>query len=253
MAVVYSAAMAVTDDVATETDRVADRLRSALGANLHSLILYGSAVRGDFVPGTSDLNLLVVLAESTPEAHAALADAIRASGPAQVDPFVLGLRGLDRSQRVFAVKFRNIARNYRVLHGRDVLAGFHPDGALLRFLAEQSLRNLRLRHKHAYVTFGHDRPRFSRHLVAVLPSVHVAVAEVLRCGGADVPRDRAARAPVIEREFAVDAAVLTDLADLRRRPRVLAAAEVDDYHARLFRVLSGAAAWVEARWPLPNL
>jgi hypothetical protein len=241
-----------TPTVAARTaGELTEALRAALGDNLHSLILYGSAVRGDFVPGTSDLNVLIVLAQSTPEAHAAVGDAIRGRSP-RVEPFVLGLDGLDRSRRVFAIKFRNIARNHRVLHGHDVLAGFDPEPQLLRFLAEQSLRTLRLRHKHAYVTFGDDRPRFTAHLSHVLPAVHVALAEALRCDGIDVPRERAARGAVYERAFGADVSILADLAALRARPHTLSKSEVDDYHARLFRLLSGAAAWMEGRWSLPN-
>ena len=34
------------------------RLKEASGKNLESVILYGSAARGDFRPGSSDLNIL---------------------------------------------------------------------------------------------------------------------------------------------------------------------------------------------------
>src|SRR5688572_11881374 len=97
-------------------DRAVRALIQGLGENLHSCILYGSAVRGDLLPRTSDVNLLIVLEHSTPDAHRLIAEIIR-GGAERVQPFVLGRRGLERSQRVFAIKFRSIKRNYRVLHG----------------------------------------------------------------------------------------------------------------------------------------
>ena len=42
-------------------DRAVAALTKTLGANLHSLVLYGSAVRGNLVPKVSDLNLLILL------------------------------------------------------------------------------------------------------------------------------------------------------------------------------------------------
>jgi len=48
-------------------ERLADCIREKLGrvSGLRSLILYGSLVRGDFVPGTSDVDLFAVLEDGT--------------------------------------------------------------------------------------------------------------------------------------------------------------------------------------------
>ena len=44
------------------------RLKEAAGKNLESVILYGSAARGDYKPGKSDLNVLCTLVDlSFPE------------------------------------------------------------------------------------------------------------------------------------------------------------------------------------------
>jgi predicted nucleotidyltransferase len=42
-----------------------NRIRAAAGANLESIILYGSAVAGDFHPEFSNLNLFCVLRDSS--------------------------------------------------------------------------------------------------------------------------------------------------------------------------------------------
>lgn len=46
-------------------NEVLSGLKEKLGANLFSCIIYGSAVRGGFVPGVSDLNLLLILTSLT--------------------------------------------------------------------------------------------------------------------------------------------------------------------------------------------
>ena len=231
-------------------DRAVRALIQGLGENLYSCILYGSAVRGDLLPRASDVNLLIVLEHSTPDAHRLIAEIIREKGE-RVQPFVLGRRGLERSQRVFAIKFRSIKRNYRVLHGADVLAGFVVEPELLRFLCEQSLRNLRLRHKHAYITFGHRRERFTRYATRSLAGIHTALSELLRSEGIEVPADHTVRLPVLERAFGTDVTVLNELRAFKQSGRTMSASEIDAYHARLFTLLDVATRWMEARWPDP--
>lgn len=125
-------------------------LKAGLGDNLHSCCLYGSAVRGNAIDGISDLNLLIVLNTSDSAAHQAVARALE--GRPQIDPFVLGRRGFERSARAFAPKFASIRRHHRVLHGADPLTELKVDESLERFLCEQALRNLRLRLVYAFVT-----------------------------------------------------------------------------------------------------
>jgi predicted nucleotidyltransferase len=131
------------EDLQPRLDRAVAALRKALGSNLRSCCVYGSVVRGNYVEGKSDINLLLVLQASTPDAHRAIADAMK--GSPNVDPFVLGTRGFARSVRAFAPKFESIRRHYRVIYGEDPLADIKTDARLDRFLCEQAIRNLRLR------------------------------------------------------------------------------------------------------------
>jgi len=64
----------------TVVDQAVQSLFKELGPNLYSCCLYGSAVRGNFIEGFSDINLLIVLNESNPNAHQAVAKAIGTDG-----------------------------------------------------------------------------------------------------------------------------------------------------------------------------
>jgi predicted nucleotidyltransferase len=228
-------------------DRAAGALKKALGENLHSLVLYGSAVRGNLVPKVSDLNLLILLEESTPEAHAAIAEAIR--GPVRIEPFILGRALLARSLQAFAVKFLSIRRNYRVLHGADPFVNLAIDEALARFLCEQQLRNVRLRCVRAFVVLGHDRPRYSAFLSRMASAIFTSLAEGLRRTGLEIPRAFEERIPLFEKSFGADASVLRTLIELKASARTLAADETKQVHARLFKLLDAALRWMEAQWP----
>ena len=48
-------------------DAFIDDLKATHGKNLASVILYGSAAAGDFIPQASDYNLLVALHKITPK------------------------------------------------------------------------------------------------------------------------------------------------------------------------------------------
>jgi predicted nucleotidyltransferase len=233
-------------------DRAVSELRERLGERLESLVLYGSAVRGDAADAVPDLNLLILLRESRPEEHALIGEVIRGSRP-PIEPFILGRRGFERSARCFAVKLLSIARHYRVLHGPDPLAALEIPVPLRRFLAEQSLRNLRLRLAHLFATRS-DAPRAYAHwVIESTAAIFTDLCEPLRLEGTAVPDEFAERLPALETFYSASAAGLRELLALRARPRRLARGEVAELHAHIFAVLDAAVRWIEARWPAPEL
>ena len=58
--------MATGTELQERAGRLAGQLEKQLGQNLHSCVLYGSAVRGDASPQASDINLLIILTLATP-------------------------------------------------------------------------------------------------------------------------------------------------------------------------------------------
>lgn len=228
-------------------DPVMDRLQKTLVDNLHSGVIYGSAVRGDFVDGKSDVNLLLVLNRSTPEAHAAIADALESA--ARVEPFVVSRWELPRSRRVFALKFLSIKRHYRVVHGEDSMADFDPDPGLVRFLCEQALRNLRLRLTHAFVTHKGDRTRYSRLVIESLAALFTVLSDPIRTAGHEVPTAYADRPGLLAETYRADTGVLTDLLALKKSGRRMTQDEAAGIHRGLYQLLSQALEWVREQWP----
>jgi len=241
--------MSQSTEIKTAVERTAARLVQTLGENLHSCILYGSAVRGEMVDKVSDINLLIVLTESTPAAHSAIADAI--AGNVLVDTFIVGRRGMERSMRAFAPKFLSIRRDYRVLHGEDFLADFEVDEQLRRFLCEQAIRNHRLRVVHAYVTMRDKPKRYTEFVQHVRTPLLIQLSEAMRLAGIEFPHPFSDRMPVIQREMNVDVSVLGDLANSRARRRPFSSSEIQQHHARLFQLLDRAVLWIEEKWPNP--
>jgi predicted nucleotidyltransferase len=227
--------------------RAVEALKARLGENLYSCILYGSIVRGNAVPKVSDINLLLVLNDSTPEAHAAIAEVTR--GKVNINPFVIGRQGIARTFESFAAKFRSIHRNYRVLVGADPLAEMQVAPEVLRFICEQSLRNLRLRCVHGFIVFGENQSRYRQFLLRLITRLFIDLSELMRLAGTTVPHDFLERIPVLQKGLGTDTSVLHDLINFKQHPRRLAREEIRNFHARLFRLLDHAVEWMEDRWP----
>lgn len=241
----------------TKTQQTLDRAVQALTGqfreNLYSCILFGSAVRGGFVEGKSDLNLLIVLNESTAEAHQALGDILKESP--EISPMIIGKDSMEGDFLSFANKFQSIRRNYKVLHGADPLVSFQPDESLLRVFCEQSLRNLRLRLTHAFVKSRKDRKSYLRYLSKVTPSVFVNLSDVLRLGGIQVPTSFPERIQTLAGTFDADASVLNELLKLSQSNERKSEEEIFSIHLRIHRLLSQTLHWMESQWPKrrPNL
>lgn len=240
--------MNVDEQALKMAESFCERCRDTLGENLVSFGLYGSAVRGNMVKGRSDINVLVVLNQSTPQVHRVIAELVRHSP--RIAPFVLSRWELPRSRSVFAIKFKSIARHLKVLYGEDPLADFAPSQSLLLFLCEQSLRNLRLRLKHAYIHNANKLSLYRQALSRNVTTLFVTLSEVLRCAEITVPEEFEDRPEVIGALLNADASILQQLLELRKNPgRQLSAEQAFEMHSKLFHLLSAALDKVREQWP----
>jgi predicted nucleotidyltransferase len=223
------------------TDVVAE-LRAKLGENLYSCILYGSAVRGSFVVGSSNLNLLIILNYSTPAAHREIAGILQRN--VGIEPFIISRIGMERSFEAFAIKFCSIKRNYQLLYGEDPLRDLIIDEKILRFLIEQALRNLRLRGVRAYIRLGQERQQYIRYLVRIVPQTFTNISAALRVKGIPVEGVFASRIPLFTEHLGGHAQVLKDLLALKEQKIALSDEELFQVHSKLFTLLDKTIAWL---------
>ena len=132
--------------------KIVQAISDALGDRLRSLLLYGSAARGDFHQRTSDLNLLVVVEElgrSNLEALAPIFKRWRKQG--QPFPRLFSSGGLARSADVFPIEFLDIQRHRVVLFGEDPMAELEIHRDHLRLQCERELREKIMRLREGYL------------------------------------------------------------------------------------------------------
>jgi hypothetical protein len=137
------------------TDLVS-RMKEYAADNLESLILYGSAARGDHKEGHSDLNVLCVLrsvaarelARVTPVVHWWCKDQ---NEPA---PLFFTAEELRHSADVFSIELLDMQRSRRVLFGSDVIDGIPVPMNIHRVQVEHDLRTLLLKLRQHFVLTG---------------------------------------------------------------------------------------------------
>ena len=125
------------------------------GEQLEGILLYGSAVRGEFIPGRSNLNILLLVSSydsAVLKQYGALHR--RWSKEQIVVPLFLTEEELRMSAAVFPLEFLEIQEQHRVLGGRDPFIGFHVKTDRLREAVVQGLTSQLLRLRQRYVEGG---------------------------------------------------------------------------------------------------
>lgn len=129
-----------------------DDLRSTHGSNLVSVILYGSAAAGDFVPRQSDYNTLITLEKIGPSdlrnAHACIREWRRLGHPV---PMYFTRSEIANAADVFPIEFHQMTLAHKVLYGVDVLEGLSISDKFLRLQAEYELRSKLLQLRRSYI------------------------------------------------------------------------------------------------------
>src|SRR5713226_3718766 len=169
----------------TKLTELVNRLKEFAATNLECVILFGSAARGDFHPGLSDLNVACFLHSLTVEELGRLANVVKWWCVEQKEPAPLFFTTdeLREAADVFAIEILDIKQGRRVLYGKDVVADIEVPMNLHRVQIEHYLRAhgnskelaLVLRKsfsgaltllRHTVIAFGEEPPVAPRDIIA---------------------------------------------------------------------------------------
>lgn len=157
----------------------------------YSAVLHGSVVRGEYLEGWSDVNLLLVLEGATPEVLAALTGPFAGWARShQPPPLLLTRPEWRRAADVFPVEITDIRSAYRLLRGDDPIAEVAVRPADLRAALERDLRGRLLRLRQGYVALAADPGALAGLARDTAPSVVVLLRAALVLAGAQIPPAR---------------------------------------------------------------
>src|SRR5262245_56894252 len=134
------------------------RVHQAAGDNLQSIVLYGSAARGDYHERRSDLNLLCILHSAKAADLARLARVIHwwPGDLKEPPPQFFTLDELRHSADVFSIELLDIGQNHKVLFGSDPIADLEVPLNLYRIEIEHDLRTLLQKLRVHFVHYSED-------------------------------------------------------------------------------------------------
>ena len=165
-----------------------DDLRATHGKNLSSVILYGSAAAGDFVPKQSDYNILIALHTIGPEdlrnAHACVREWARMGNPV---PVYFTVSELQNAADVFPIEFHQMSVARKVLFGPDVLADLVISDKFLRLQAEYELRSKLIQLRRQYIPASASVDGLKKLMAESLSSFAALFRGVLILKGFDPP------------------------------------------------------------------
>jgi len=131
-----------------------DAAQTAFASDLKSIILFGSAAEGR-LRATSDVNLILLLANFDPTRAEALREPLRVAQAAiRLSPMFIVEAELPAAITAFAEKFSDILRRRRILSGADPFVGVTIPREVVIARLDQVLLNLVLRLREAYVMRG---------------------------------------------------------------------------------------------------
>ncbi len=191
------------------------RMVPSLGAALESLVLYGSTVRGEFVRGRSNVNLLLVMAALNGEVLRKLAKLHARWKREQVVTLLFAPEELQRWATSFPLEFGELKEGHRLLAGRDLLPMIRLDGGvtpdLIRREAKANLLRLRQRYVEGGATGEAAMILLSLSMTGLVPCVR----GWLRLKDLPVPAKTEQQIEEIGRRLTVDSKPLLEAWDLR--------------------------------------
>ena len=203
-----------------DLNELVERLKKAAGANLTSVVLYGSAAAGEFHPKHSDLNVLCVLgrlgAAELEKLNSATAWWARKGHPA---PVVFTLEELRSSADVFAIELLDIKAQRRVLHGEDTFAELEVPMTLHRQQVERELRSRLVRLRQVFLAAPQNKRVLLGFMTASVSTFGVLFRHALIALGAPAPGGKRAAVDQLSQLLGFDPSGFHALFDLREGKR----------------------------------
>ena len=128
----------ISHDIET---RLVSAASEAFAEDLASVILYGSAARGMYRRGVSDVNILILLEKSSPRKIFRFGrTAARLIRRLKVTPLIMSRIEFDSSADVFPMEYHDIRDSHKILFGKNDISVPVPNRTNLRHQMEERLR-----------------------------------------------------------------------------------------------------------------
>lgn len=199
-------------------EQLVEALQKAIGPNLKGVVLYGSAVVGDFVPGVSGHDVLIIAEQlGASELTTLSAPLMRWEHAGNPLPQLFTPQELANSTDVFPIELLDMRQSRRVLFGPDPLGGLKIDMHDYRVQLERELKTrLLLLRRRSLACLG-DEERVAGLMVASISTFLVLLRAVLRLYNDSAPMEKVNALDQLARHMKFDPQPFHAVLDLKRR------------------------------------
>lgn len=228
--------MAIAKNIKKITDKFTGALKTVYGDKLISVILYGSAASGEYAPRHSNINLAVILDDTSMDSLKKCAPILKKHKFLAVNPVFFTEDYIRSSTDVFPIEFIDMKENHVVLHGKDVLKDIDINIKNLRFQCEQELKSKIINIKRAYLRTTNKFLLKKILFKSLTSSVHI-LRNLIRLKGKEPAYAKEEVLVQIAREFNVNVASLQKILDARNNNLKLTSEETASLVSPLIEVL----------------
>jgi len=202
-------------------------LQEAFGEDLVSISLYGSGATGEYVPGKSDLNFLVVLKDDSVDSlRRGMTVTARWRKRMVNTPLFMTKAYIDSSLDSYPIEFLDMQANYRLVHGEDILKDLQFRPVDLRVQCERELKGKALRLRQTYLE-AKENARAMRQIIAGSITAFTSIFQgLLFLKGKEIPKTKREIIQQVSREFGLDGEAFVKLLAIKTGERKASAAEI---------------------------
>lgn len=181
-----------------------DLLR-AFGDDLVCVVLYGSGATGEYVPGKSDLNFLVVLKDDSVDSLRRGLDLVAKWRKRMVNtPLFMTKAYIESSLDSYPIEFLDMQANYQLVYGEDVLKTLVIRPADLRVQCERELKGKALRLRQVYLE-AKENPRALREIISGSITAFTSIFQgLLFLKGKEIPTTKREIIHLVSQEFGLE-------------------------------------------------
>ena len=173
-----------------QLDELRRSLDEILGDELVGLLVYGSAARGEYREGRSDVDLMVVVEEAPRARLEAIANALQlARYAARIEAMVLTAAEIPRAADVFPLLYDDIRREHVLLAGKDPFSELTISDRHRRLRVEQELREAQIRLRRAVIDAQGSPEMLGGAVFRKLRQIRGALRALFALHGVDVADD----------------------------------------------------------------
>ena len=202
-------------------------LKELLGNDLLGLVLYGSALREDYLPNHSDINILVLVREvNVPLLRRVALLVARANQRALIEPLFLTPEYIKNSLDTFPLEYLDIKRQNLLLYGEDIFSEIEIDREDLRLQVEREWKLNYIRLQQAYLRSYNDAETLKKIMIKSFNSFTHLLSAIYYLRDS-LPEERHQVWDGLMKEFFIREEIINWLKSLRERKEKIGREEID--------------------------